>query len=90
MRFVVDDIAATPNVRGVHSILSDLYKDVLNNDHKNQWIFILAGKYFPESDNVKIIVRNDLKNNKIKKLLFETFYSSKFINSLKPDVYISL
>lgn len=90
MKFVVDDVAATPNAGGVYSILSDLYKDVLKNDHKNQWIFILAGKYFPESNNVKIIVRNDLKKSKIKKMLFETFYGSKFINSLKPDVYISL
>lgn len=90
MKFVVNDVAATPNAGGVYSILSDFYMDVLKKDHHNQWIFILAGRYFPESKNVKIIVRNDLKKNKIKKLFFERYLGAKFINSFNPDVYISL
>ncbi len=90
MRFVVNDVAATPDAGGVYSILADFYMDVLNKDHKNQWIFILAGRYFPESDNVKIMVRNDLKRDKIKKLFFEKYFGAKFINSLRPDIYISL
>lgn len=90
MKFVVNDIAATPNAGGVYSILEDFYNDVLENDHTNQWVFILAGKYFEESDNVRIIVRKDLKTSKIKKLIFERFTGRKFINLLKPDVYISL
>lgn len=90
MRFVVDDVAATPGAGGVYSILSDFYMDIINNDHENEWFFILAGKYFPESKNVKIIERSDLKRSKLKKLLFERFYGHKMINSLNPDVYISL
>ncbi len=90
MNFVVNDIAATPEAGGVYSILSDFYLDVLKNDHTNQWYFILAGKYFPESDNVKILVRNDLKKSKLKKLFFEKYNGSKYINALKPDVFISL
>lgn len=90
MRFVVNDVAATPKAGGVYSILFDFYMDVLNKDHVNQWIFILAGKYFPESENVKIIVRNDLKKSKIKKVIFEKYLGAKFINKFNPDVYISL
>lgn len=35
MKFVVNDIAATPNAGGVYSILEDFYNDVLENDHTN-------------------------------------------------------
>lgn len=90
MRYVVNDVAAVPNGGGVYSILEDFYLDVLKNDHENEWFFILAGKFFPESDNVKIIVREDLKKGKIKKLLFELFSGRYFINKLNPDIYISL
>ena len=90
MRYVVNDVAAVPNGGGVYSILEDFYLDVLKNDHDNEWFFILADKFFPESNNVKIIVRKDLKKRKIKKLYFEIFNGRYFINSLKPDVYISL
>lgn len=90
MKFVVDDVAATPDAGGVYSILSDFYMDVIKNDHENEWFFILAGKYFPESKNVKIIKRSDLKHSKAKKLLFERLYGHKLINSLNPDIYISL
>ena len=74
MRFVVNDVAATPKAGGVYSILFDFYMDVLNKDHVKQWIFILAGKYFPESENVKIIVRNDLKKSKIKKDILHNLF----------------
>ena len=89
MRYIVNDVAAVPNGGGVYSILEDFYLDVLKNDHENEWFFILAGKFFPESDNVKIIVREDLKKGKIKKLLFELFNGRNYINRLNPDVYIS-
>ena len=90
MRIVVNDIAATPNAGGVYSILSDLYNQVKKNDKDNEWIFILAGKYFQETDNIKIIERPDLKKNKLKKFVFELFNGYKFINFYRPDVYISL
>lgn len=90
MRIVVNDVAAVPNGGGVYSILQDLYNDVIDHDKKNEWIFILAGKFFKETSNVKIIVRKDLKNNKLKKLWFELVVGRHFINALHPDVYISL
>lgn len=88
MRIVVNDVAATPDAGGVYSILSDLYHQVRENDKDNEWIFILAGEYFQETDNIKIIEKPDLKKNKLKKFIFELFNGYKFINSYKPDIYI--
>ena len=90
MRIVVSDYAATPTSGGTYSILEDFYNDVLQNDLGNEWIFILAGRYFPTSDNVKIVVREDLKKSKFKKLLFELGTGRRFINRYRPDVFISL
>lgn len=89
MRIVVNDIAATPDAGGVFTILRNFYNSVLNDD-KNEWFFILSGKYFEEKNNVKIIVRQDLKKSKIKKFFFESIFGSYFINKLNPDIYISL
>lgn len=90
MRIVVNDIAATPEAGGVYSILTDLYNQVRKFDHKNEWYFILSGKYFSDTENIKIISRPDLKSNKFKKFIFEIFNGYKYINSYHPDVYISL
>lgn len=90
MRIVVSDYAASPTSGGTFSILEDFYNDVLQNDSKNEWIFILSGKYFPTSSNVKIVVRQDLKKSKLRKLFFELGFGKKFINGYQPDVFISL
>lgn len=90
MKIVVSDYAASPESGGTFSVLEDFYNEVLNNDHENEWIFILSGKYFQTSDNVQIIVRQDLKKNRIKKLFFELGTGHAFINKLQPDVFISL
>ncbi|MEY8441477.1 glycosyltransferase [Lactobacillaceae bacterium 24-114] len=90
MRIIVSDYAASPESGGTFSILEDFYNDVLKNDSENEWFFILSGKYFPTSDNVKIIVRNDLKQSKVKKLFFELGSGRKFINQYHPDAFISL
>lgn len=90
MRIVINDVAATPDAGGIFSILSDFYNDVLNDPKGHEWIFILAGKFFPESKNVKILVHSDLKKNWIKKFVFEFIDGYKEINKLQPDVFISL
>lgn len=90
MRIVVSDYAASPKSGGTFSILEDFYNDVLKNDSKNEWYFILSGKYFPTTSNVKIIVRQDLKQSKFKKLIFEMGGGQATINQYHPDVFISL
>ena len=51
MKIVVNDIAASTG--GAMTVLRDFYNCVCNNDHENQWIFLLGKKYFEETENVK-------------------------------------
>lgn len=93
MRIVVNDVAAVPGSGGVFSILEDFYNKAVNISKKNKeisWTFILAGKFFPEYENVEIIVRKDLKDNKFKRIFFEFFSGRKYIDALRPDAYVSL
>ncbi len=88
MRIVVNDIAASYG--GAMTILKGFYTYVCENDHENEWIFLLGDKYFDETDNVKIIVCSDIKQSGIKKFFFDLFTGRKFIDSLEPDVVFSL
>lgn len=88
MRIVVNDIAASYG--GAMTILKGFYDFVCANDKENEWIFLLSDKYFEETDNVKIIVRQDIKNSGLKKFMFDLFSGKRFIDSLKPDVVFSL
>ncbi|MCP9614140.1 hypothetical protein [Levilactobacillus brevis] len=93
MRIVVNDIVAVPNSGGVYSILTDFYNEVLNYSklHKDvEWIFLVSGKFLKETDNIKIICFPEIKKSHLKRLLFELLNGKKIINSLKPDVYLSL
>lgn len=89
MLFVVNDVAATPESGGIYSVLEDFYDEVLENDKTNKWVFILSGKYFRETKNIKIKV---IKNQKkwMSRFFFEFITGKKVINLLSPDVYISL
>lgn len=88
MRIVVNDIAASTG--GAMSVLRDFYHCVCDNDKQNEWIFLLSDRYFEEADNVKIIVRDDIKRSKCKKILFDLLVGKKYIQSLSPDVVFSM
>ena len=88
MRIVVNNIAASTG--GAMTVLRDFYRCVCENDTENQWIFLLADKYFEETDNVKIIPMPEVKKSGLKKLLFDFVTGRKFISALKPDVVFSM
>ncbi len=88
MRIVVNNIAASSG--GAMTVLKDFYSCVCENDKENEWIFLLANKYFEETENVKIIAMPEIKNNPIKKVLFDLVMGKTFINSLKPDIVFSM
>lgn len=93
LRIVVNDIVAVPNSGGVYSVLQDFYLEVLNysKDNKDiEWIFLLSGDFVEETDNIKVITLPNIKKSWLKRLDFEFFSGSKFINSLHPDIYFSL
>ena len=88
MRIVVNDIAASTG--GAMTVLRDFYKCVCQNDKENQWFFLLADRYFEETDNVKIIAMPQIKKSGLRKLIFDHVTGRWFINKLKPDVVLSL
>lgn len=88
MKIVVNDIAASKG--GALTILKDFYNCVRENDTENEWIFLLGDRILEETDNIKVITLPDIKNSRIKKLLFDRFTGRHFINKLNPDVVFSL
>lgn len=88
MRIVVNDIAASKG--GALTVLKDFYNCVRENDTENEWIFLLGDRILEETDNIKVMTMPEIKNSRIKKLLFDLFTGKKFMNQLKPDVIFSM
>ena len=88
MRIVVNDIAASTG--GAMIVLRDFYRCVCEHDTENEWIFLLADKYFEETANVKIVPMPAIKKSGFAKLLFDFVTGRKFISALKPDVVLSM
>lgn len=88
MKIVVNDIAASTG--GAMTVLKDFYTCVCENDTENEWVFLLADRYFEETENVKILTLPEVKKSSVKKVIFDFFTGKKFIGKLKPDVVFSL
>lgn len=88
LRIIVNDIAASSG--GALSVLNDFYDSIIENDDKNEWIFLLSGSHFRETKNIKILDYSNLKNSWLKRLFFDLFIGKFKINKLKPDLYVSL
>ena len=89
MRIVVNDIAASKT--GALSILRDFHKYIVNNDDgENEWIFVLGSRLLEERDNIRVIVRDDVKSSRKNRLLFDLKTGAAFFESLKPDVLFSM
>lgn len=88
MRIVVNDIAASQG--GAMTVLKQFYNYIRQNDTENQWIFLLGGPYLEETENIRVIVRKDVKSSWLKKIWFDCFAGRYFIKKLKPDVVVSL
>lgn len=88
MRIVVNDIAASTG--GAMTVLRDFYTCVCENDHENEWIFLLNKRYFEETQNVKIVALPQVKKSGLRKLWFDFVSGRRFIERLRPDVVFSL
>ena len=88
MKIVVNDIAASTG--GAMTVLRDFYTYVCGHDHENQWVFLLAERYFDETENVKIIPMPQVKKSGLNKLWFDFVSGRRFIGKLQPDVVVSL
>ncbi|MCR4591326.1 MAG: glycosyltransferase [Lachnospiraceae bacterium] len=91
-RIVVLDIAASKT--GALSILRDYYAHVQSLNDDNEWYFIIGAEGLIKEDsnkpNIHVIVREDVKNSRFKRLLFDHFSGKDFLRELKPDLIISL
>ena len=93
MRIVVNDIAASKT--GALSILKDFYNAVIMYENArgaggNEWIFVLGDRLLDEKDNIKVLVRDDVKASRKERLKFDLKTGAEYFKSLKPDVLFSL
>lgn len=89
MRIVVNNIAA--NDSGALTILQSFYDYLSTVDsQEHEWIFLLSDNHFEETENVKIIILDEVSKSWKNRISFDFFSGSKFIEELQPDVFISL
>lgn len=88
MRIVVNDIAASKT--GALSVLKDFYNYILENEKEHEWIFVLGDELLEAEDNIKVLVRKDVKASRKARLMFDIKDGADFFNSLEPDVLFSM
>lgn len=88
MKIVVNDIAASSG--GALTVLMSLYKYIKENDHENEWVFLLSDNYIDETDNIKVLILEDVKKNWLNRIGFDFFGGRNYISSLNPDIVFSL
>ena len=88
MKVVVNNIAASTG--GALSILRDFYHFIKQTDDQNEWIFLLSDYYIEETENIKVVIIDNVKKSRLKKLKFDFISGKKIINDLNPDVVFSM
>ena len=56
----------------------------------NEWIFVLGDRLLEETGNIKVLVRDDIKASRKKRLMFDLKDGAEYFMSLKPDVLFSM
>lgn len=90
MKIVVNDIAASSG--GAITILKSFYNYLIQSGESkcHEWIFLLGSNYIKETDNIKVIILNNVKKSWVKRLKFDFYNGKSFISKLEPDVVFSL
>ena len=88
MRIVVNDIAASKT--GALSILKDFHEYIRDNDKDNEWMFVLGDRLLEESTNIRVLIRDDIKADRKKRLMFDLKDGAEYFKSLRPDVLFSM
>jgi len=95
-RIVVLDTAASKT--GALSVLRDFYARICRlskeKTDNNEWFFIIGVRGLIEEpeDNprIRVVLREDVKRSRFKRLLFDHFTGKKYLAGFKPDVIFSL
>lgn len=88
MRILVNDIAASKS--GALEILLQVYRYAENHSEADEWIFFVGGDYLEDKENIKIFRFPEVKNSKLKRLIFDLWKGKHIIEKYEPDVVISL
>ena len=92
LRIVVLNIAASKT--GALSVLRDFYREVVKDPRGAEWFFIVGAAGLIEENKdcpgIHVIVRDDVKRSKLKRLFFDHLSGASFIKSLDPDVVFSM
>lgn len=88
MRIVVNDIAASRG--GALTILESFHSYVRDADDGNEWVFLLGSDVIDESPTVRTVFLPQVKKSWMARLVFDLFTGRRIINSLRPDVVLSL
>ncbi len=88
MRIVVNDIAASRG--GALTILESFHRHVRDANDGNEWVFLLGSDVIEDSANVRTVVLPKVKKSWLARLTFDLFTGRRLINSLRPDVVLSL
>ncbi len=92
LRIVVLDTAASKT--GALSVLRDYYDLVCSLKDGNEWFFITGVKGIlkekPDSPDIHVILKEDVKQSRLKRLLFDHFTGKDYLCKLNPDVIISM
>ena len=88
MRIVVNDLAASQT--GALAVVKSFYNYICENDHDNEWIFLLSGEYLESRENIRIVLIPEVKKSWFSKLMFDFVTGRKEINELHPDYVLSM
>lgn len=86
-RILVIDTAAS--VGGAMTVLQEFYKTVCSCKNDVEWFFLISNSYIESSNNIHVLIRPDLKK-RWKRLLFDFGLERNYINSINPDIILSL
>lgn len=88
MRILVNDIAASEG--GAKSIITDFYRHLVESGDQNQWLFLLSEAFIEETENIRVILRPDVKRSWLCRLWFDWFEGRNMVAELAPDVVLGL
>ncbi len=92
LKIAVLNIAASKT--GALSVLRDFYGEVVKDPGGAEWFFIVGAEGLIKEDKerpgIHVIVRDDVKRSKFKRLSFDHFSGASFLKSLDPDVVFSM
>ena len=88
MRIIVSDVAA--QMGGAIVILKGLYNYIKENDHENEWIFLLSQPFVKETGNIKVILYENVKKSPLNRVFYDLFEGKKLEKMYHPDFFFSL